>query len=342
MTIFPNGSPSALFSKESLRRTATAGLKTPADSQPAPWGERIGVSDARCHAPNGEFAAGAARASDTATKKSVRNILCLRKCILRNSLLRSITWFCRLSRLGGRGWRLGRLRALELRGANNSFALLHHDQLVGLHVFQRVHAAARPANFEQLNLLRFSNAEVHAQVILRNVAAAAAHLINLLMRLRFPGQVGHAAQTRANSAAIRFCANGFYLQPIIFKTRIAAQQLGKIIVSVHDHVDVTIVVEIAERRAARRDRRHDPRAALRGHIFKMPVAQIAVENFLLRISRFGPQLLDFGIDVAVANQYVRPAVVVHVEKAAAPAEELRVLAEPGGKRGVLEISAADV
>src|SRR5260370_41734161 len=67
-----------------------------------------------------------------------------------------------------------------------------------------------------------------------------------------------------------------------------------------------------------------------------------VEQFPLRVRRFRFELLDFGIHVAVANQDVGPAVVVEVEKAAAPAKILRVLAEAALKPGVLEICAADL
>src|SRR5580704_67487 len=69
--------------------------------------------------------------------------------------------------------RLNRFRPLEFRRTHNSFAFFHHDQLVGFYVFQRIDRAARLANFEQLDFFRLSDAEVHAQIILRNVAPAA-------------------------------------------------------------------------------------------------------------------------------------------------------------------------
>ena len=60
----------------------------------------------------------------------------------------------------------------------------------------------------------------------------------------------------------------------------------------------------------------------------MTVPQILVEQLALRVSGFGFQLLDFRIDVAVTDQDVGPAVVIHVEKSAAPAQELRVRPKP--------------
>jgi hypothetical protein len=44
----------------------------PADSQVVPCGERIGVSDARRHSPNGRSTVGAAKAREAARRRSVR------------------------------------------------------------------------------------------------------------------------------------------------------------------------------------------------------------------------------------------------------------------------------
>src|SRR5205823_6152663 len=62
----------------------------------------------------------------------------------------------------------------------------------------------------------------------------------------------------------------------------------------------------------------------------------------LRVACFRFELLDFGIDVAVANQDVSPAVVVEAENAAAPAKILRVLAKTALKRGVFEACPAEI
>src|SRR5437660_1165721 len=74
----------------------------------------------------------------------------------------------------------------------------------------------------------------------------------------------------------------------------------------------------------------------------MAVALILVEQFLLRVAGFGFELLDLGIDVAVADEDVGPAVVIHIEEAATPAEKLCVAAEPAGERGVFKTGVADV
>src|ERR1700730_1640204 len=79
MTIFFASTCDAVRTLIGREVEITAGLKVPADSQPAPSGERIGVSDARRHAPNGKFAVGAANPSETAASKIARNVLFLQK-----------------------------------------------------------------------------------------------------------------------------------------------------------------------------------------------------------------------------------------------------------------------
>src|SRR5207237_9258101 len=79
-----------------------------------------------------------------------------------------------------------------------------------------------------------------------------------------------------------------------------------------------------------------------GNIFETPVAQIAIEQLALRISRLCLQLFDFGIDVAIAKQDIGPSVVVHIEKSAAPAQVLRVFAQACSKRSILKISASEI
>src|SRR5580704_3696676 len=72
----------------------------------------------------------------------------------------------------------------------------------------------------------------------------------------------------------------------------------------------------------------------------MSVAQIPVKQFTLGITRFGVELFDIGINVAVADQNIGPAIVVEIQESAAPSQKLRVRAQPRGKRGVLEVARA--
>src|SRR3989441_4273970 len=162
------------------------------------------------------------------------------------------------------------------------------------------------------------------------------------MGLRLAGRMRDAAEARADGAAVGLHADQLDLEPIVLRREIAAEKLGIIVDGIDDDVEVAVIVEIAEGAAARGDGNGDAGAGLGGDVGETAVAEIFVEQLLLRVAGFGFELLDFGIDVAVANENVGPAVVVHVEKAAAPAEILRVSAESSGESGVLEIGATEI
>src|SRR3989442_370190 len=226
-------------------------------------------------------------------------------------------------------WGLGGFGRIELHGTEDAFAFFDEDHLVGLDVAERLDEAAGPADFQEFDVLGFADAEMDAQIILRKIAAAAAHFVYLRMEALFAREVRDAFYARADAAAIRFGADGFDFDPIVARTRVATQKLRVIVDGVDHHVEVAVIVKVAEGAAARRDRGGDSRSSVVGNVFETAVAEILVEKLALRIAGFGLELLDFGIDVAIAKQNIGPAVVVHIEKAAAPAEIKSVLAEAG-------------
>src|SRR6266478_611857 len=181
------------------RKNVTAGLNVPADSHVVPCGERIGWFEARVHAPKGRSVAGAAKASDAARSNSTMRFLGFRTCMISNSSLCGIVSLLRL----------------ELHGADDAFSFFDENHLVRLDVLQGFHQAAGPANLEHVNLVRFADAEVDAQIVLRKIAAAAAHFVNLRMRIFFAGQMRDAFDARTDAAAIGFCSDGFDLDPIV-------------------------------------------------------------------------------------------------------------------------------
>src|SRR2546429_2854931 len=165
------------------RKNGAAGLNVPADSHVPACGEKMGSIEARVHAPKGRSAAGAAKASEAAKSNSEMAILGFTSRMFGDSSLR---W------LGILGW-------LELHGADDAFAFFHHDHPVRLDVLQGFHQAAGPAYLQQFHLFRFADAEVHAQIILRKIAAAAAHFIDLRMQIFFARQMRDAFDARADA-----------------------------------------------------------------------------------------------------------------------------------------------
>ena len=93
-------------------------------------------------------------------------------------------------------------------------------------------------------------------------------------------------------------------------------------------------------RAGRGRRGRRPEAL--GHVHEPAGAEIAVDDLALRIGRFRLQLVHLGIDVAVGEEDVEPAVVVEVDEPGAPAEPPRVEAEAAGERPVLAEAVPEV
>src|SRR5439155_19179090 len=162
--------------------------------------------------------------------------------------------------------------------------------------------------------------------------------------MRFPLSrcLSYAAQARADAAAVRFGTDGPHFNPIIPRPRIAAQKVRIIVYRVNDHIDVAVVVKIAEGTSAGSNGLRDARSRLHRDIFEAAVSQVSIEQLALRISGFGFELLDFWIYMPVTDQDVWPAIVVHIKKSAAPAKVLRVRAEAGSKSCIFKIRAAEI
>src|SRR5216684_6417043 len=156
------------------------------------------------------------------------------------------------------------------------------------------------------------------------------------MQTFFAGKMRDALDARADAAAIGFRADGLDLDPVVGGAGIAAEELGKIVDGVDDDV------EVAEGAAARGHGHGDAGAGVVRNVGEAAVAEIFIEQLALRVAGFGLELLDFRVDVAVANENVGPAVVVEIEKAAAPAEILGVFAEAGLVGGIFEIGATEI
>src|SRR5256885_328471 len=156
------------------------------------------------------------------------------------------------------------------------------------------------------------------------------------MRLFLTSNFCDARDAGAYAAAIGFCADGADFDPIVFVGGVAADELWRSVDAIDDEVEIAVIVEVAEGTAARGGGSRNSSARGERDVFEVAVAQIAIEKFALWVTGFGGELFDFGIDVTVADEDVRPTIVVKIEKAAAPAEILRVLAEAGLERGVFK------
>ena len=166
-----------------------------------------------------------------------------------------------------------------------------------------------------------AQAEVHAQVVLRIVAAAAAYFLHLRRAARGD------AHARADRAAIRRDAHELQRQPVpSMLASIEAEEVRRVVDVVDEHVDVAVVVEVGERGAAAGFRSRSPAVrAVRVTSSKRPLPQVAVDDLALLVARLGLQLLDFRIDVAVHEEEIEPAVVDRGRGTPTPQPSQRVL-----------------
>src|SRR5262245_43112918 len=88
---------------------------------------------------------------------------------------------------------------------------------------------------------RLAESEMRSQIALREVAAAAPDFVHLAAPFSC-----RAVNPRSDTRAIRLHPNGLHLEPVILRGLVAAQELRNIINAVHEHINVAVVVEIAE------------------------------------------------------------------------------------------------
>ena len=140
----------------------------------------------------------------------------------------------------------------------------------------------------------------------------------------------------ADRRAVRFRAHALHQDRVVAAAAVVAQQRGRAVQVVHDHVHVPVVVEVPEGAPAAEVLGQDRRPRLRGDVLEAAVAQVAIEHLRLAVLEVELLVRDLGVDVAVRDEDVRPAVVVEVEEVDAEAEVLPVDAEAGPEARVLE------
>jgi hypothetical protein len=188
---------------------------------------------------------------------------------------------------------------------------------------------------EPIDARRRAESHVHAQVVLRQVAAAATHLVHLC---RAAGRDAHA---RPDRAAVRRGADQLQQQPPVLGRRAGQEQIGRV-VHVADHdVDGAVVVDVAERRSAAGLRCRHRRAEPLAHVFEDPL-DVAVHDLALLVAGVTAQLAHLGVHVPVRQEDVEPPVVVEVGEPGAPPEPPRVGAEAALERAVLAEAVAHV
>src|SRR5262245_20962610 len=100
-----------------------------------------------------------------------------------------------------------------------------------------------------------------------------------------------------------------------FARAIYTEEIRNVVHVVDDDIDIAVVVEVGEGGAAARLGNGHRRSELLGDVTEAAVAQIPVDDLALFVTSFGFDALDFGIDVAVDEEQIEPAVRVEVHEA---------------------------
>src|SRR3954462_10047387 len=108
-----------------------------------------------------------------------------------------------------------RLLPLEHIYLHNALTFFHMNHSIHIEIFQFIDVTARPAYLHQIHFVRLAQAKMHTQIILRKIAATAAHFVHLLHWVLNTGNSSHASDPSANTAAVRLGTDRPYLDPVI-------------------------------------------------------------------------------------------------------------------------------
>ncbi len=172
----------------------------------------------------------------------------------------------------------------------------------------------------------FAQAEVHAQIALRNIAAAAAHFVHL------PVASESCNRSRAPiPERLDFTPTVLILIQLFFSVLSQRSNCGTSLMQFTSHVQIAVVIEIADGAPSPGHLFENARTRLQRYVLKLAVSAGCDIAPCARDSRTRSAFRDFRIDVPVADQDIGPSVVVEVDEADAPAQKPGVPPKSGLK-----------
>src|SRR5690606_30091235 len=172
-----------------------------------------------------------------------------------------------------------------------------------------------------IDALRVPEAEVEAEVALRNVASAASDLRDLAM------SAGFERHFRADREPVLF-ATKVEKNPRSTIRAVVPQDRWPIARVRDDDIDIAIEIDVAERCPAAREPFGEARPCVGSDLAE--AASLVEEDLVpLEVGRGLVELVDVVVEVAVRDEEVAPAVVIDVDERRAPAHvRIHALAEP--------------
>ena len=181
-----------------------------------------------------------------------------------------------------------------------------------------------------------TEAEVEAEIARGVVAGAAADLVHPNAILAMQGDA------RADRISVGAGADQMQTKPVVLVLGGVDEQHGQVAQVVHDLFHTAIVPQVGDGEAAARLGLLHSRAGLLRRVAESAIAEVAVEEAGLAEGRAEFGGIHLGVNVAVGDQQVGMAVVVHVGEHGPPAERVRIDAEAGFEGDVGEGAVAVV
>ena len=125
--------------------------------------------------------------------------------------------------------------------------------------------------------------------------------------------VGTQSYASADRVAIGFRADQFHGDPVTL-WGVISQEARTIVAVVHEEFDAAVVVKICGGQAVAIESSGNAGACLQRHIFEFAVTLIPIEQFSLAEGAEQAFAFDFGIHVAIHDENIRPAVIIHIHE----------------------------
>ena len=222
-------------------------------------------------------------------------------------------------------------------GGDDAVAFANGENLVGFDGGEALDLLRGwPLDFDHVDGVGETEAEVEAEVALRHDAGAAVYFIHLNML------AGDDAGAGADGGAIALGADEFEFDPVLLVAAVVAQQGWKVVEVEDEHIHAAVVEVIAEGRAATGETLADAGAELGGDVLEFSIAEVFVDEAWVLEAFAEVVAIDFGVDVPVELDEVGPSVVVVVDESATPGDVAIVDADAGGEGDVGVCSVAVV
>jgi hypothetical protein len=116
--------------------------------------------------------------------------------------------------------------------------------MVGWHILENIYRAAWPINLQLVNSSGGAQSKMEPQIILREIAAAASHLIDLRV------VSGCASHPGADATTVGFHSYEPEFDPVIPIYAVRTQKSGIAVHVIDDQVYIPVIIEVAKSYAA--------------------------------------------------------------------------------------------